>query len=296
MNCARCDDRGWTLRDARIDVCDCGTYDPPKWVRRGDIACLVPHHKDPDRPRRAATGYVCAGHHARLEQLLAELPVLYDDLALQLTASEKPGGDGHTRSSHTSAGVNLNDRVTAARDELHAECVRVAREVSEGTGDPLPTTDRVPVITGWLLTRLGWLCEQLDVDETFRYLEALRRDCWRLAYPSGRHRIEIGPCGDAGCPGVLWLVGDTDEGRTMSCDDCCRVVEPRYWRRERRRIDGVDVNPWLTAAEAAELYGCTSRTVERWVAKGRLKSRGSPLRVKASAVEALMRSFTNRCA
>lgn len=31
--CENCSDRGWNLRDTRIQPCDCGTYDPPKWER-----------------------------------------------------------------------------------------------------------------------------------------------------------------------------------------------------------------------------------------------------------------------
>lgn len=293
--CADCDGRGWNLRDARIQPCHCGTYEPPKWVLRGDAACLLPHHKDPDRPRRAHLGYTCAGHHAGVERLIAELPALHEALGLMLTASEKPAGDGgKTRHGMVAGGVNLNRNVVDARDEIHAECVRLVRHVAEETGDAMPTRDTVPALAAWLVDQVDWICSQLDVDDTYRWLVALTRNAKRLAYPNGRRRLEIGPCGDGDCPGRLWLTGDTDEARTMACDDCRRVVEPRYWRRERRRIDGVDVNPWLTCSEAAVQYGTTTRTVERWVAKGRLKARGVPMRVKASAVEEIMRMFVGK--
>lgn len=315
--CEACEDRGWNLRDARIQPCDCGTYDPPKWVRRGDAACVIGHRTDPDRPRRAHVGYACAGHRAKIEQMIAELPALYDDLGIALTSSERHGGhDGkNTRSATT--GININERVLEARQEVHNELVRMVRDVEEARGitgpqqwalvGPPPghegpanreqlAADTVPAMTMWLLRQLDWLCEQPDVDETHDNLFRLTADCRWLAAPSYRPRLEIGPCGKDDCPGTLWMTGETDEARTMSCDYCARTVEPRYWRRERRRIDGVDVNPWLTLPEAAAQYGTTTRTVERWVAKGRLKARGQPMRVKASAVEALMQGFVNRCA
>jgi excisionase family DNA binding protein len=319
-----CDGRGWNLRDCRIQVCECGIYDdPPKWVKRGDAPCLIPHHKDPDRPRRAATGYVCRGHHDGFERMLAELPALYDDLGLVLRRSSGGtatfGGHGtetvvvNQRTGEEESPAWINDAIAEARQEVRNECVRMAREVAEGRleeakaarseDDPPidearyhPRADDVATICRWLLLRLDWICGRLDVDDTFGYLRSLVTTCERLAYPSRFRRAEVGPCGQDGCPGTLWLRGETDEARSMSCDYCKRGVEPRYWRRERRRIDGVDVNPWLTLSEAAVQYGTTTRTVERWVAKGRLKARGSPMRVKASAVEALMRTFTGKCA
>jgi excisionase family DNA binding protein len=293
VNCENCSDRGWNLRDARIEVCGCEQYDPPKWVKRGDTACLIPHYRDPDRPRRAAVGYVCGGHRDRLEQMIAEMPALYDDLGAALTTSEKPGDRVH---SNRDPGLSLNEKVADERQELHNELVRLVRWVVEDAHEASPTVDTVEHLSTWLVVRVDWICAQLDVDEEFANIDRLTRSCWRLAYPSGRHRVEIGTCGDGECPGTLWLTGEGDDARTMSCDDCKRAVEPRYWRRERRRIDGVDVNPWLTLSEAAVQYGTTTRTVERWVKKGRLKSRGSPMRVKASAVEEIMRSFVNRCA
>lgn len=294
--CVSCEGRGWNLRDARIDVCACGAFDPPKWVTRGDTACIIPHHTDVDRPRRAAHGYACAGHHAHLEQMLAELPAIYDDLSLMLRRSGTNFA-GHStdtvtvnkRTGEEESSAWIDARAAEIRQEVRNECVRMAREVAEGNpDDELPATDDVPSIARWLQARLSWICEQPDVDDTHRYLDALTRDCKRVAYPSGRRRIEVGPCGGEDCPGTLWLVGDTDEARTMSCDFCKRVVESRYWRRERKRIDGVDVNPWLTLTEAAAHVGTSTRTVERWVQKGRLKARGTPMRVKASAVEALV--------
>lgn len=331
IDCERCDNRGWWLEDARVVVCDCERLDPPKWVKRGDVACILTHGKDAERPRRAAVGFVCAGHHSKIERLLAEMPFRYDELGLALTSSERPDHDGHNKGKSTSTGVALNERVLEDRRDIHDELVRMVRETVEATitaedfaclacgvkaglGCLAEMThevrenaaqlerlkaspaDDINAMSSWLLSRLDWFCEQPNIDETHDNLDRLSRSAWRLAYPSGRQRVEIGLCGEGECPGTLWLTGTADEGRTMACDDCKRLVEPRYWRRERRRIDGVDVNPWLTLSEAAAQYGCTTRTMERWVAKGRLKARGSPMRVKASAVESLMQAFTNRCA
>lgn len=322
MSCEKCGGRGWNLRDCRIVVCGCGAFDPPKWVARGDTACLIPHNKEPERPRRASQGYVCRGHYDGLERMLAELPALYDDLSLVLRRSSgamHSGGHGvetvvvNERTGEEEVPAWINDAVAEERQEIRNECARMAREVAEGQveeakarltedGPPIdeaayfPVSDKVAALSRWLLRRLDWICDQLDVDETFGNLQRLSASCRRLAYPTGIRKAAVGPCGQGECPGTLWLRGQTDENRTMSCDDCKRVVEPRYWRRERKRLDGVDVNPWLTLTEAAVQYGCTTRTVERWVAKGRLKARGSPMRVKASAIEALMQSFTNQCA
>lgn len=208
MNCDDCSDRGWNLRDARIQVCDCGVYDPPKWVTRGDTACVIPHAHEVNRPRRAAIGYACAGHRAKIERLIAELPAYYDDLGDALTSSERFGREGKHQGPSTTVGINLNGRIVDARDEVHAELVRIARDVAEGRKINGPSVDEVPAIASWLTTQVDWLCEQPDVDDTHHYLDALTGKCKSLTEPSGRRRFLI-PNGI--CQAALWCDVTTRE-------------------------------------------------------------------------------------
>lgn len=295
-DCAGCSGRGWTLRDGRIDVCSCGTYEAPKWVRNGDRPCLLSHFNDPNRPRRAAVGWLCNGHMSRLEQMIAELPNLYDELGLMLTSSEKPGEQGRSKNSQVAGGVNLNKFVVDARDEIHAECVRMIREISEANGDTLPILDTLPALAVWLGGRLDFIAAQDDVDDTYANLQRLTSGCKRLAYPNGRRRIEVGPCGEGDCPGTLVTVTSRTADllpETIWCDECEREIPPRDWRKLRERITGKPSDVTLTVTQAADAYGVPYRTLARWVADERLTNVGDgfPAMVKASEVEELMETM-----
>lgn len=191
-DCARCDDRGWTLNDGQIEPCRCGIYDPPKWVQRGDAPCLLDHYNDPDRPRRASNGWLCAGHYSRLEQMIAELPALYDELGLMLTSSEKPNNEGgKAKHSQVQGGVSLNEKIVEERQTVQLECWRMAHEVRDGCGTDLPTIDTINAICAWLLQSVAWYSEQNDADVTYRILERMTRSAKALANPSHRQKIDL---------------------------------------------------------------------------------------------------------
>lgn len=292
--CPTCSGRGWTLRDARIQPCACGTFDPPKWVTRGDRPCLVEHYRDPDRPRRAAQGWWCAGHADRFTQMLAELPALHDDLGLMLTTSERRNADqGKAINGAKPSGLNLNERILDARREIHNECIRMVREVAEERAAKMPTVDTVSALASWLLTQVEWMADQDCADETYGYLATLTADCRRLAYPTGVHRIEIGPCDEGDCPGTLVTVTSRTADllpERIWCDDCGRIIPTSQWRKLLGRITGTDADVTLTVAQAADLYAVPYRTLARWVSDGKITNvaDGYPARIQASAVEAMM--------
>ncbi|HET7386868.1 MAG TPA: hypothetical protein VFJ19_09435 [Nocardioidaceae bacterium] len=323
----RCGDRGWVLDDGRVTPCDCPAADGldlPKWATRGDRACVVAHRHDPERPRRAATGCLCAGCFGRLERTIAELPARHDALVSALIPAQGGGGRvsgtpesrlpivtserpkmkvgpaadhrdaiAHTLASWAALLVEEHNTYTAA---VHAARLAVWKDAylacTTDLGRPVwvpirpPRDVTVRTTAALLVVHLAWAAGQPWVTDLLDEVGFLSSRALRLTEPDRQHRVEVGGCGD--CPGVLWLVGDADEGRSMSCDTCGRTVEPRYWRKERKRLDGTDVNPWLPLDIAAMQYGVTTRTMQRWVEKGRLKARGRPALVRASAVEGLM--------
>lgn len=303
-----CDGRGWTLTDDRVNVCDCGVYDPPQWVLRGDPACVIPHVREPERPRRAGVGRLCAGCYHHLEQVIAELPAYHSALVSMLAPTTGRGGRvSGTPEDRLPILVTANARVGPAADHrdhivgVLASWVRLVLEernqadrrvyearlaVWRSMGADLPC----PVFTpwrppsrvspdgtaAWLLAHLRWAAGAGWVGDLVAEMHALRGRAKRILYPPSRRRVQVGPCGQ--CPGLLWLAGDVDEGQRMGCDGCGRVVEPRYWRAEASRVDGVAVNPWLPLDLAAVHWGVSVRTLQRWVVSGRLEELGGMVR------------------
>ena len=152
------------------------------------LRCVVTSRHDPGKTPRAVPGLsTCAGHRARIEQLIAELPALYTDLGSALIGSSR---DTEHRGSGANPGLSLDQRAVAARDEIKAELVRIARYVGEERGMTLPA-DNVNDIATWLLRHVDWLCAQPDADETHDYLAALHSHR-SIAFPSGKRRFPIG--------------------------------------------------------------------------------------------------------
>ena len=240
MTCEACDNRGWTLRDARIQVCDCGTYDPPKWVTRGDAACVIGHYQNPDRPRRAYSGYACLGHRDALEDRIRRLPRLFADLGLALTASERHDNEGCKPKKATSLGIALNERIVEARREIHDELVRLVRVVAEGQRRTDLPADRVANLASWLADETDWLCAQLDIDETVAYVGNLGAHKWLVPSPGGQRTFPIGVnCLEPlfclvtdrtliRCAGqlvaILMADDDREELSEVACDSCERQV------------------------------------------------------------------------
>lgn len=176
-----------------------------------DPRCVVSsRHTDPAKTPRALDGlYVCRGHRLKVERMIAELPALYDDLGSALTSSETHDNDsGRRKNSAKGAGVNLNGNVVEARDEMHAELVRLVRYVTEERGLTGPSVDRVSALASWLTAHVDWLCAQPDADETHDFLDGLTKACFSLAFPSGRRRFVIP---DVACDAPLWCDVDTKE-------------------------------------------------------------------------------------
>src|SRR5436190_14644968 len=154
--------------------------DAPPTHRR----CIVTsRHPDPEKTPKAAPGLMtCRGHRLKVGRMIAELADRHSSFAAMLTASERAGEP--VRSSRE-PGLNLNDKVVQARDEIRAELTRYVAYVAKARGFT-PPANNVPALTTWLLRHVDWLCAQPDADETHDFLDTLARDTYSLANPSGR--------------------------------------------------------------------------------------------------------------
>lgn len=212
----------------------------------GSGLCVVPHLREPDRPRAALGGLlVCAGHREHLarmlepgDQVLADgsripgtLAVAYGALAAQLTPSRGRGGPGGRPTEAplpidpSVAEVRANIRgVLASWARLHAEeltrpsptCRGCAMAAAIGAPAcerhrPVPTDDAPAVTAAWLAQWLDWSCAQPFIDEYLAELVELDGRAASLV-DRGRMRLTlyIGRCVEDGagarCVGTVYAL------------------------------------------------------------------------------------------
>ena len=245
-------------------------------------ACIAPHAKDPDRPRRASHGLLCAGHHANLEQSLAELPAMLTDVESALVRY----------------GNGLTPRVSGTRDQplpyatdkdgesppgqalravhaiLASWCLLVLEEHPSSLHTP---QDASQAMSTFLLRHLDWCTAQPWVDDLLRETREITSQLRRAALPSsGMHRKTLGDCKtplacdvathlEQVCAGTLFArVSREDTGLLpdIECTGCDYRHSPETWRALKRRLCGDE--SWLTSSQLSALWSVPLGSVWRW--------------------------------
>lgn len=187
--------------------------------------CPLAHRSEPDRPRRATHGLLCAGHYRGLADDLASLPGLHDTLAKYLVRSG--GGDGGRSSDSDAVGIDLDGEVVKARDHIRHLLTSWALIVlEEGTWTQQPDDD-VRSVARWLLARLDWMAGQPWADEFADNVRTVVRESRAQVQPNTTYRVELGPC-----PELLPVVED-DDIRLDPCPGTVVAVMQRVTSSER---------------------------------------------------------------
>jgi hypothetical protein len=270
--------------------------------------CGLPHHRDPDRPRRLRRGsFVCGGHAHGLTELLALLPELHHALATVGAPSEvKIGG---SRPSETPipirqdaldlryGGVDVDPKLNAwdqvGITELLAGWARIT---AEEQGFHLPTiTDpqtAPPALAKFLTVHLDWIVEQPWVLDMLPELEAVRDRANRALGAHHRDDLTRINCPQPDCAGTLiapyrdreLLHPEAGDVRlaTLKCEACGHVEMSSDWHRI------TDRSVWLTDREA-ELWTdtqghlVTAATIRSWANRGHIDRYSKAGRIVYSA-------------
>lgn len=275
------------------------TYPGGQPVRCVVAGCAIPGRHAPGcgdgcagcLPGTAKVGLLCGHHHRRLLRDIAEAPALDHDLSV---AHLRSSGGGQRVSGTAEDRLPIVPAVTEARERLAGVLRSWARLVVDERGLHGPREDRLPAVCAWLVGHVDWLAAHPAVDQMIVEVRAAITAAWPCAYPSGRRRVRLGPCGGE-CPGTLTAtVAACDEllPALVACDGCGRAVPSSQWRRLRRELTGVDHDPPLTVPAACGLYGVPETTLRRWVARGMVVDVGvSEVRVLGSSVERVARGL-----
>lgn len=134
----------------------------------------------------------------------------------------------------------INPTVADHREHIARTLVSWAMLISEERVMSTPTGNAPDETAPWLLVHLRWASAQLWIDDFALELAQLRGQALSLLFPSGRRRIEVGPCVEAGCPGVLTAtVARTDDvlPSIVECDvEVSHCWEPHQWLALGRKV------------------------------------------------------------
>lgn len=261
--------------------------------------CVLPHHTEPERLRRALDGlHVCGGCRARMARQLDELPALDADLAGHAAAGT--GSNGGSPSAELR--LPMDDRAATTRLRIRGVLSSWTLLVAEERGMAVPQVDAqtlagastVDVLTRWLARHLDWLSAHPAVDDWAGELDELHRAAHSIAYPSGRRRRPVADCRlelwlvatrqPYACPGRLTVtMRPDDELPDAVCDTCGDTVSPRVY------LTRAEKGSRLTAVQLSVLWSVPLKTVERWARDAGWPSDGGrPARYDADAAQATL--------
>jgi hypothetical protein len=217
--------------------------------------CVLPHHFEPDRQRRAIDGlYVCAGCLGKLEQSLAELPAQYDALAVALAPRN---GRTEQVTGTPERALPIDPAVADHREHIGRVLVSWSMLVAEERGINPPGGNAPSMTAPWLLVHLRWACAQPWIDDYADELTGLRRRAHSLLYPTGRRRVDIGDCVEPDCGGTLTATITRQDDLLPSSVDCDVNPEhswsPSDWHALGRRLHGAAGFERRTAAQFMDL-------------------------------------------
>lgn len=259
--------------------------------------CVLEHHQDSERPRRALDGLsVCGGHRAKMLRQLRQLGPLdrvLAERAVQVAGQRAGSRSAETRIPYDAVAAPLrhhlrqklagwvhaiaHDRGFTGPDVAAAPTTApVAYEWRAGRAHAVSgTRTDLDVVCGWLERQHDWICassgvgpDKWTIDDYATDLAELHSSAWSICYPSGRRRIKVADCRQVIswiryqwiCTGrlVVSLQPGDDTFPDAVCDLCHQPVPPSVWLR------WADKDRTLSALELSMLWGVPLKTVERW--------------------------------
>jgi hypothetical protein len=223
--------------------------------------CVLTHRTDPDRPRRAIDGlYVCHGHHAELERLIAEMPARYNDL-------DRPKGAGGPKITFANEpGLTVDEAAANLRQQITGTIASWCRVVAEDRGITPPAGPEISRTAPWLTTHVDWCAAHRWVDEMLLELRQVTGRAIGITDIPAR-RVELGEqclvhADGERCVGEVTIIIRGDEW-IARCSECVGDQEATQYLRIVQR------GQWVTADSVVRLAGlfgivANSDAIRQW--------------------------------
>lgn len=205
-----------------------------------DQVCVLPHRHEAERPRRAVDGlYTCSGCLYGLTEALECLPRQWDTLGRSLAPQSRTGPQV---TGTRERALPINVAVADQREDIRGKLASWSVMIAEERGITPPGAGTPHVTAPWLLVHLRWACAQPWLDEYAAEIRQLRSRANALLYPTGRRRVEVGPCVEHGCDGTLTAtIAPLDDllPSSVTCDvDLAHTWSASEWHTLGRRLHG----------------------------------------------------------
>lgn len=232
--------------------------------------CILEHRRDPERPRPAVDGlYLCHGHHAELERLVAEMPMRYNDLDRALVAVGPKVG------TSSSPGLTVDEVAAELRMHMVGVVASWCRVVAEDRGIRTPAGPELTRTAPWLIRHIDWCAANRWVDEMLLELRKVTGCAIGLTDIPAR-QIRLGEqCrthveGER-CEGIITIVIRGDDW-IARCRTCLIDQDAIPYLR------AVRAGQWVTQEEVihlADVYdiACSPDVVRQWKHRRRIKGR-----------------------
>ena len=259
-----------------------------------DDLCILTHRNDPERPRRAVDGlYICAGHHAELERLIAEMPARYNDL-------DRPKGAGGPKVVFSNEpGLSVDEAAATLRQQITGIIASWCRVVAEDRGITPPASPEISRTAPWLTTHVDWCAAHRWVDEMLLELRQVTGRAIGITDIPAR-RVQLGEqclihADGERCDGIVTLIVWGEEWFAR-CPICGIDQDAFPYIRIAQR------GQWITADDAMRIAAvfkvpCSPDLLRQWKHRGHVIGMTGPtenLYELASVQKHLMKKLAER--
>jgi hypothetical protein len=192
-----------------------------------------PHVCSPTTPKRR----LCRACLALSGKILRALPLLYEDCVHAMNPPQR--GPIIEKVSGTRPVHSVNEIAVEARTKIAAVLASWAGLVADERGLPMRGAD-VGHLTRFLTVHLDWLAAHPGAADFVTEIGELMTSTLRVIDAGPADRIELGPCIEPDCAGLLSARRPGhDAGATpdVGCDSGRHSWRPDQWLMLRRRLD-----------------------------------------------------------
>lgn len=202
-----------------------------------DPTCRGRRHKPGEAPLRAPGLCICPECRDAVEEILIELPALFELCAHALDL--RPTEPRERVSGHRPRGIVLRDSVVSVRSEILGVLASWCGLVTAERGVLAPDALDIRKLVGFLAVHLHWLCQHPAAPDFVDELVDLTDAANEAMRPETGFRVAVGACLRPDCDRTVYAEAhrEGEEPYEVSCE-AGHVWAPEHWLLLRGKQNG----------------------------------------------------------